>query len=195
MERREFLQLLSGTFGAALAARPLASIAASQSSEAVSLSSVEQATLNAICEQIIPPFNGASTRQAQCVNFIDKLLAHEEKSTRPLYQKGLAALNAYTQQRWQVLFSELSVENRINVLEQLEDGDISPWNTDEVAPAALFKTLHFHTLLGFLAAPSFGGNHQQQGWKAMGFPGHLHEMGGISDEQVEGLTFSDKQSS
>ncbi len=83
MERRNFLQLLGSTFGAALAARPLAVMAASQDKQAVSLNHSEWATLNAVCEQIIPPFNGVGTRQVQCVNFIDKLLAHEEKATLP----------------------------------------------------------------------------------------------------------------
>lgn len=186
MERREFLQLLGAAFGTALAACPMAVIAASQSSEVLTLSQTQWTTLEAICEQIIPPIRDVSTRQVGCVNFIDKLLAHEENSILPLYRDGLAALNSCTQHRWGTTFTELSVQNRVRALELMEDDDLGPWDTDKVSPAVLFTKLHFHTLLGFLAAPSFGGNKERQGWEAVGFPGHLHEMGGVSDEQVEG---------
>ena len=79
---------------------PLAAKAASQSSVSISLKDAEWQTLESICEQIIPPVNGISTRQAQCVSFIDKLLANEEQSTLLFYQEGLAALNEFSVKRW-----------------------------------------------------------------------------------------------
>ena len=75
----------------------------------------------------------------------------------------------------------------VSTLEFLEDGDVTPWHSATVAPAVLFKTLYFHTIFGFLAVPSYAGNSGQLGWKAIGFPGHLHEMGGISDKVVTPL--------
>lgn len=94
------MYLLAGGVGASLMPYPLAAKAASQSSVSISLKDAEWQTLESICEQIIPPVIGISTRQAQCVSFIDKLLANEEQSTLPFYQEGLAALNEFSVKRW-----------------------------------------------------------------------------------------------
>lgn len=190
VDRRHFLQLMGGAFGSALASAlvsyPLAIKAATDNNDAVFLSEQEWQSLEAICEQILPPVNGVSTRQVQCVNFIDKLLANEERAMQPFYRQGMAAINAYAFEQWQKPLDGLLAEDQVAVLQRLEDGEIAAWTAEGIGQAELFSTLHFHTLLGFLAAPSHGGNKKELGWKAVGFPGHLHELGGISDEDVSG---------
>lgn len=184
MERRQFLQLLGATgLGAALGARPLAALAAQADSVPRVLTAGEWTALEAICETLLPPVNGIDTRQVGCVNFIDKLLVHEDAATLPLYRAGLAALQAHAGQP----FAEVSSPRRVTLLEGLEDGTLTPWGAPGTDQAALFRTLHFHTLLGFLAAPSFGGNRDGLGWQAIGLPGELHQHGGVTDAEVEGL--------
>jgi gluconate 2-dehydrogenase gamma chain len=78
----------------------------------------------------------------------------------------------------------LNDDQQIQTLEMLEDGLLPGWSSTE--QQIWFATLRFHTLLGFAAAPRFGGNQNLAGWRAMNFPGHIHEMGGLSDAQVEG---------
>lgn len=181
MERREFLHLFGAALGAALLARPLAAAAAASTQQALVLNASECALLEAICARILPPVGGVSTREAGCVNFIDKLLAHEEQAQAPAYRAGLAALDALARG-----FATLEAAQQITLLEQLEDGTLQPWPEAAAAQATLFGLLRMHTLLGFLAAPSFGGNRDGAGWKAVGHVGHLHGAGGVSDEQVAG---------
>jgi len=181
MERREFLHLFGAALGAALLARPLAAAAAASTQQALVLNASECALLEAICARILPPVGGVSTREAGCVNFIDKLLAHEERALAPAYRAGLAALDVLARG-----FAALEAAQQITLLEQLEDGTLQPWPEAAGAQATLFGLLRLHTLLGFLAAPSFGGNRDGAGWKAVGHVGHLHGAGGVSDEQVAG---------
>lgn len=186
MNRREFLQWSGAVWAGALAARPLAVAAATQSSAALVLNSQQWRSVAAICEQIIPSGDGLGASSANCVNFIDKLLVNEERASLPSYRQGLTAIDAYTQQRWQKGFADLSATEQISCLENLEDGAIGNWPTAAIEQKTFFAMLRFHTILGFLAAPKFGGNADFNGWRALGFPGHIHELGGLSDRQVSG---------
>jgi gluconate 2-dehydrogenase gamma chain len=188
MERREFLQVFGAALGAALLARPLAAAAAACTTRALVLEAAECELLEAICARILPPVGGVSTREAGCVNFIDKLLAHEEQALAPAYRAGLAALDALARSRLARDFAALDAAQQVSLLEQLEDGKLEPWPAAAGAQAALFGTLRLHTLLGFLAAPAFGGNRDGAGWKAVGHVGHLHGAGGVSDDQVTGAS-------
>jgi len=186
MNRREFIQLFGGAWAAALAARPLATLAAQRSDAPLVLDAAQWKTLAAICAQIIPPLHGVGAGAANSVNFIDKLLAHEDKASLPAYRQGLAALDRYARKQWQHDFAGLGSAQQVQCLENLEDGVIAAWPQSAPAQQQWFAMLRFHTILGFLAAPKFGGNQNMAGWRAIGFPGHLHELGGISDEQVSG---------
>ena len=122
MERREFLHLFGAALGAALLARPLAAAAAASTQQALVLNASECALLEAICARILPPVGGVSTREAGCVNFIDKLLAHEERSLAPAYRAGLAALDALARARLARGFATLEAAQQITLLERLEGG-------------------------------------------------------------------------
>lgn len=190
MERREFLHVFGAALGAALLARPLAAAAEAATQQALVLNASECALLEAICARILPPVGGVSTREAGCVNFIDKLLAHEEQAQLPVYRAGLAALDAIARTRWQRDFATLDEARQVTLLEELEDGKLAPWPATAGAQPALFGSLRFNTLLGFLAAPAHGGNRGGVGWKAVGHVGHLHGAGGATDEQVMGIASS-----
>ena len=53
-------------------------------------------------------------------------------------------------------FSSLTPAQQIQVLTAIEKTDF-------------FELVRLHTIMGFLAKPSYGGNHNQVGWKAIGF--------------------------
>jgi len=185
MTRRDFARFCGGAFATALAARPLTLLAAEQGSAPSTLTTVQWQTVAAICNQILPTLDGLGANEANCVNFIDKALAHEEKKSLAVYRHGLSVIDAFTNARWQQSFHALGDERQIETLEKLEDGLLPNWSSAE--QSAWFATLRYHTLLGFAAAPHFGGNQNLAGWRAMNFPGHIHEMGGLSDAQVEGV--------
>lgn len=187
MLRREFLQYSGKALLAALLSKPLSVMAARSSSAPAVLNPQQWRSVAAICDQIIPAGadGSAGAQAAGCVNFIDKLLSLEEKASLPQYQLGLAQLDAWALQVHQSVFAQLPAQTLVSGLEQLEDGKLPTWQ-DAPAQQQFFAALHFHTLLGFLAAPQWGGNRDMAGWKLMAFPGHVHEMGGVTAAQVSG---------
>lgn len=185
MNRREFLQWSGGVWAAALAARPLAALAAQQTTTPATLRPAEYQSMAAACEQIIPTVDGYGASTANCANFIDKLLANEERAALPLYRQAFADIDRHARSRWQKSFATAGPAAQRECLENLEDGLLQQWQA-KVGQQPFFEMLRFHTILGFLAAPKFGGNADFSGWRALHFPGHLHEMGGITDAQVEG---------
>jgi hypothetical protein len=44
------------------------------------LNATQWKTVAAMCNQILPTLDGSGANEANCVNFIDKALAHEEKN-------------------------------------------------------------------------------------------------------------------
>jgi len=187
VKRREFIQLFGSAWVAALGARPLAALAAQRSSTPLVLDAAQWRCLGAICARIIPAVHGIDAGAANAVNFIDKLLAHEDKASLPAYRMAVSALDARARRLGRKDFAALAEPEQVRCLENLEDGQFDAWPSPAaMEQQAFFAMVRFHTILGFLAAPKFGGNQDLSGWRAIGFPGHLHEMGGISDEQVSG---------
>jgi hypothetical protein len=60
------------------------------------------------------------------LTLIDKLLANEEESMQPFYRQGLAAINAYSFEKWQKALEDLPAEKQVALLQQLEEGEIKP---------------------------------------------------------------------
>ncbi len=190
MSRREFLERTIQ--GSALLwvgegiARPRAARAASQSQKLAALSIPEWKTVEAIAARILPTDQDPGAREAGCINFIDKALANEDAMILPLYQMSLAALEGHCQAVFKNSFAELSEERQEKVLVQVENGTVSGWPQGPIRPEAFFATVRFHTLVGFVANPSYGGNQDFVGWKVLGFPGPRHHMGGGTPEQMVG---------
>ena len=65
--------------------RPLAAKAAAESAKPVVLTPVEWAAVDAITARVIPTDHEPGAREANCVNFIDKAIAHEDAAAVPLY--------------------------------------------------------------------------------------------------------------
>lgn len=185
IKRRDFIRTCGIAWAAALAARPLTLLAAEKAGAPAVLNPARWQTITAICERLIPAVDGFGATTANCANFIDKALVNEESATRPMYLHGLTELERATQAQWQRTFTDLDDARQVQCLEQLEDGALPGWQ-GAADQAQWFATLRFHTILGFLAAPKYGGNRDLVGWRATHFPGHLHEAGGLSDAQVSG---------
>ena len=98
LSRRDLLTrgaLFGGSLVAALhlpRPRALAAAAASQAPEV--LSAQEWHTVEAIAARLIPTDHEPGAREAGCVNFIDKALAHEDSAQRPTYVAGLRGVDA-----------------------------------------------------------------------------------------------------
>jgi len=190
LNRRDFVRR-AGLYGAGMLAglnfpRPNAARAAAESSEPAILSIVEWNTLEALTARIIPTDHQPGAREAHCVNFIDKALAHEDAAALPLYRGGLAALDAVAVLRFEKKFVELESSDQDAVLIDIDAGTASEWTLKEVPSSLFFETARQHTIIAFLADPSYGGNRDFAGWKVSGYPGPRHRRGGFTKGQVEG---------
>jgi gluconate 2-dehydrogenase gamma chain len=190
LSRREFLSQ-SAVYGSALwvllnTPRPRAVRAAQESASREVLSEAEWKTVEAVTGRIIPTDHEPGAIEANCVNFIDKALAHEDAKMKPMYQKGLAGVDAVAKQRFAKPFVELSAQQRDDVLAALESGKAEGWSQRDVAAGEFFATVRTHTIIGFLADPKYGGNRNYTGWKVVGYPGGGHHLGGYSPAQMIG---------
>jgi len=191
INRREFVRRGS-LYGAGIliglnTPRPKAAQAAAESIEPVVLTEHEWKTLDALTGRIIPTDEEPGAREANCVNFIDKALAHEDAAALPLYQGGLAALDGVAMARFEKRFVGLEGAQQDEILAALERGAAKEWALAKELPSPVFfETVRIHTIVGFLADPSYGGNRDFAGWKVAGYPGPRHRRGGYTPEQVEG---------
>ena len=163
LSRREFFSQ-SALYGGSLwlllnMPRPRALHAAQESTRPEVLGEAQWKTVEAVTGRIIPTDHEPGAIEANCVNFIDKALAHEDAAMKPLYRSGVAAL---------------------------ESGKAEGWPSGAVTAAEFFATVRVHTIVGFLADPKYGGNRGYAGWKVLGYPGGGHHMGGYSPAQMMG---------
>jgi gluconate 2-dehydrogenase gamma chain len=190
LSRREFV-LQSGLYGSSLwmllnLPRPRALEAAQASSRPEVFSDAQWKTVEAVTARIIPTDHEPGAIEAHCVNFIDKTLAHEDAKLRPLYDKGIAALDRVSTQKLAKPFVELAPEQQDEVLAAVESGKAEGWPAGGVGAAEFFATVRMHTIVGFLADPTYGGNRDYAGWKVVGYPGGGHHLGGYSPGQMAG---------
>ena len=167
--RRQFLLgSVSGLSSAWLALRWPAILAAQEHAQRAEASgrsvqfqffSPEDAVeVEAIAAQIIPSGDIPGAQEARVIYFIDRVLVTFDRDKQPAYTQGLKDLR----QRAQVLFpsvnrfSSLTPAQQIQVLTAIEKTDF-------------FELVRLHTIMGFLAKPEYGGNHDQVGWKLIGF--------------------------
>jgi gluconate 2-dehydrogenase gamma chain len=108
--------------------------------------------IEAVAAQIIPTDSTPGAREARVIYFIDRALATFDKDKQPLYQKGLAALQAKAKTR----FSDLNSAEQTKLLKGIQQ-------------TQFFQQVRAHTIMGFFANPEYGGNYEQTGWKHIGF--------------------------
>ena len=119
----------------------------------------EQATeIEAVAAQIIPADDTPGAREARVIYFIDRALTTFDKDKQPAYVKGLNQLQSKQKKMFKksAKFSDLTSEQQIKVLKAFEKNEF-------------FETVRVHTIMGFFADPSYGGNYDKIGWKLIGF--------------------------
>lgn len=185
--RRHFLKALGVCLVATNIPRPLTALAVARGTQPVSLDPAQWRCAAAICAEIIPTDDTAGATEAGCINFIDKALAAEDAVTLPLYQAALGAVDGLCVSRHGRAFAELAAPVRHEFLTQMEQGRVAGWTVAFARAQDFFATIRFHTLLAFVVDPKNGGNKDYAGWKLMGFPGPLHQVGGTTPGQMMGV--------
>jgi hypothetical protein len=117
--------------------------------------------------------------------------SHEVKNlwdaaAAPLYKGGLAALDGVAIARFEKKFGDLEAEPQDAILTDIDGGTAAEWTLEQLPSPLFFETARQHTIIAFLADPSYGGNRDYAGWKVSGYPGPRHRRGGFTPAQVEG---------
>ena len=168
--RRQFvLTSLSGLGSAWIATRWPAILAAQQQAQTTEpgkfqfFSAEHAANVEAIAAQIIPTTDTPGAREAHVVYFIDRVLVTLDKDSQPKYVQGLKEVHGKVQELFPGApeFSALSSPQQIQVLTAIEKTEF-------------FEYVRYHTIVGFLANPEYGGNYKETGWKLIGFESDMH---------------------
>jgi len=167
--RRQFLLAsLSGLSSAWLALRWPAILAAQEHAQRAEASGRpaqfqffspnEAVEVEAMAAQIIPSDDTPGAQEARVIYFIDRVLVTFDRDKQPAYTQGLKDLLLRTQMLFPSVnrFASLTPAQQIQVLTAIEKTDF-------------FELVRLHTIMGFLAKPSHGGNRNQVGWEAIGF--------------------------
>lgn len=139
----------------------------------------QAAEIEAMTAQIIPTDDTPGAREARCVYFIDRALSTFAKKSQPAYTKGLEELQAKTKELYPDAskFSALTSEQQIKVLTGIEK-------------TPFFNMVRTHTIIGFFARPEHGGNHDQAGWKLIGYDPSLNHKAPFGYYDTEFLKLS-----
>jgi len=121
-------------------------------------SSQDAVEVEAIAAQVIPGDDAPGAREAHIIYFIDQILVTFDRDKQPAYTQGLKDLQHRTQGLFPSVnrFSSLTPAQQIEMLTAIEKTEF-------------FELVRLHTIMGFLAKPEYGGNHNQVGWKLIGF--------------------------
>jgi gluconate 2-dehydrogenase gamma chain len=170
LSRRGFLATAGGTLAAAWLTADVTKLLASGRYAARAgeqhpprafevLTADQAADLEAATAQIIPTDDTPGAREARVVYFIDHSLAGWQKGQRGDFEKGIAELRKRARRSSNAAsFAALTDEQQRAVIASLEK-DRHPF----------FFALRGATIVGFLSNPSYHGNNDKLGWKAIGF--------------------------
>jgi gluconate 2-dehydrogenase gamma chain len=130
----------------------------------------EARTLAAITDQIIPPDQDPGASWAGVVNFIDRQLCGPYKPLQTTYRRGLAGVDQTSRELYENGFGDLTSQQQIAVLHQLEDGKAPGALWKQSSSAEFFGYLVEHTMQGFYGDPRHGGNREGVSWTILGLP-------------------------
>jgi gluconate 2-dehydrogenase gamma chain len=168
MQRREFVEAISATLAAALAAAargelsvPSAYAAALPASAPYEFLTAEQAKLlDVVTAHIVPTDDTPGAREAHVVRYIDHALATFMGDYQKDFGESLGAFNEFMAEFRPdgTPFLGLSHSDQIAALTDLE----------RLKPE-VFGALRGMTMLGMFSHPVHGGNFQKIGWKLIGY--------------------------
>jgi gluconate 2-dehydrogenase gamma chain len=153
--------LLALQFPALLAVAEAAAAAQAAGAAFANLSPLEAAALEAIAARIIPTDDTPGAREAGVIHFIDRALGDFMAGSAGELRAGVASLDALALATEEGKpFAELGPDRQDDLLRAVED---SPF----------FGLMHYLTVAGMFALPSYGGNRDYAGWQLLGFV-HQH---------------------
>ena len=166
MTRRAFLRASSAT----LLAAPLFQLPAFWESSHRYFTASEAATVNAMCERIIPADEDPGAAWAGVVEFIDRKLAGYHRRYQSLYRAGLKGVSESCVTLFHKEFIDLSNAQQDELLRKLESNQAPGAVWSQVSAGDFFNRVVEHTLEGFYGGPRHGGNRDAVSWHMLGLP-------------------------
>ena len=121
------------------------------------LSAAEATDVDAMINQIVPGGTTPGARDARVLNFIDNALGSFFAGQLPAFRKGLAEFGAGYAARF-------GPEKPFSSAPEAQQ---QAW-LSEVEKTPFFLAVRRLTVLGLIALPKYGGNHNNLGWKLIG---------------------------
>jgi gluconate 2-dehydrogenase gamma chain len=165
--RRSFLRLTSTGL---LAAGPLVHSLPAHASDWRFFDASEAATIDALCERIIPADQDPGASWAGVVQFIDSKLASYYRRHQQLYRRGLQGVHESCFTLFGKAFVELTPAQQDELLAKLESNRAPGDTWKQVSAGDFFNRLVDHTLQGFYGGPRHGGNRDAVSWQMLGLP-------------------------
>jgi gluconate 2-dehydrogenase gamma chain len=144
--------------------------------------SVQALTLEAICDQIIPPDDFPGAKANGVLYFIDTALSTWAPEHRWDYVAGLQGVDESSHLMFGNSFMNLKGDQQTMVLEAMEKGSAPGriWNKLKIGTSAgggksdaqFFDLLIRYTMQGYYGDPKYGGNRDRASWKMIGYVGH-----------------------
>jgi gluconate 2-dehydrogenase gamma chain len=169
MSRRDFLAASGGVIGTSLMAAHAPALlaaaeAAAKAHEAgaalLHLDAATGAGLEAMVARIIPSDETPGAREMGVIHFIDQAVGGFMQEEAASLREGMAALDARAMEAGGQPFAQLPETAQDALLGQVED-------------TPFFGLVHFLTIAGAFALPTYGGNRDHLGWRLIGFE-HRH---------------------
>jgi gluconate 2-dehydrogenase gamma chain len=169
MTRRDFLAASGGVIGTSLMAAHAPALlaaaeAAAKAHEAgaafLHLDAADAAGLEAVAARIVPSDDTPGAREAGVIHFIDQALGSFMADSAAFLSEGRMGLDARARDAHGQPFAALDPESQDALLREIED-------------TPFFDLLHYLTVAGMFALPTYGGNRAYTGWKLIGFD-HRH---------------------
>lgn len=118
----------------------------------------EAKCLITLCEQIIPADQDPGATDAEVIRFIEKQTSLRFPDELPLYQKGIAALQATCRGVHGVKFEKLSQGMQIETIQNMEQGRLLEVFWEDVSQQSFLNLVINRTMQGFYGSPRHGGN-------------------------------------
>jgi len=118
----------------------------------------EAACLIALSEQIIPADHDAGATDAEVIHFIDRQTSLRFPNDLPVFQKGIAALQATCKEQYTLLFEELDEATQIETMKSMERGALPAEYWEGIGQQSFFNLVMNRTMQGFYGSPRHGGN-------------------------------------
>lgn len=122
------------------------------------LTTAEAAEIDAIANQIVPGGVTPGARDARVTYFIDNALGSFFSAQLPSFRKGLAEFQSAYAARQGGAGKAFSAAPEAEQTAWLKEVDKTPF----------FTAVRRLTVLGLIALPKYGGNHENLGWKLIG---------------------------